>query len=245
MKALIAVLALSLAGCASWRTQMTVTYEYDTAGNIVSKTVTHRGKAAIRAAVALDANEVESAKWDAIQAYARAGETMSTASGEATWNMMAQSMMRTQKGQAGQSYFAGEADISRSRTSIVQALIYGLPGWIALAGGFGGDDRETGDSYSSSVSVGGDLIASNSGSASTGEGPGGAQRRALQIGGIGNTAAFESEVMLGFRSHLCRNNASGLCTTDPGRNSILAKDLQQPDFSGFDSERDNGFRLIP
>lgn len=238
MKALAVLCALALTGCASWRTQMETTYQYDADGNVVSKTVTHRGKPAIRAAVALDSNEVEQAKWAALEAYAQAGESMTTASGEATWNMMAQSMAMTQKGQAGSSYFAGEADISRSNTSIVQSLIYGLPGWIALAGGFG-DSRSTGDSFSSSVTVGGDLIASNSGEGGAGEG--GTQRRVMQIGGIASTAAFDSEVQTAFYSHICRNNASGLCTTKPGRNSILGKDLQQPDFSDFDADRNNGF----
>lgn len=239
LPALLAGLVV-LGGC---RDKIEITETLDADGAVVSRTITARGKAGIRAEVTLRAQDVNQACWRAVGTYAAAVEKMGTAAGEATHAMAMQELMR-RCGDNTRDYLAAESRIRESKGATLRTVITAFPGYVGLAaqlGLFGNvyGDRTESTNLVSEVHVGGDLIASNSGTQRSGEGPLG-QTRGMQIGGVGNMQALEGEIRAAFMSRdICFNTASGTCVTHPGRNSIFTKDSPGLDFRGFDAEGSN------
>lgn len=181
MKAITLLLVVGLAGCMS-------SMKLDPDGNVIEL----KGGKAMRAYVALMQAKEREERYKALQAMATV--KASTATGEATRAMLAQTILFTDgASKESAAFHTAEARNNERPWNFAKAALFAIPAWYLAFnsnGGYGG-----GDSYTSNIEVGGDLSASTSRSQALGgaggEGGAGASGSLMQqisIGGFGQAA---------------------------------------------------------
>lgn len=198
MKALILLVVVGLAGCQS-------SMKLDPDGNVIEL----KGGKAMRAYVAMMQAREREERYKALQAMATVKAT--TATGEATRAMLAQTILFTD-GASKESAAYHQAEVKQNARpwELAKTALWAIPAWYLAfnsGGGYAG-----GDSYESTIEVGGDLNASTSRSqALGGEGAGGSLMQQISIGGFGQAAygPGTTNPMLNWSGAQAQSQASG------------------------------------